>query len=218
MANYSFGPDEYVVLNAQQVHIDAKKSMGIPRDSELMLTNRNIVFPIKGITGKVKDYMVYPLNSIRMVEGKPQCRLDSSTFMEEKLEICTNTGIVRFVFGGLENKKEIRAWINAIYQILLGCDAPDEALGKGRFDSMVDEENIADTFGRIFGSFESAVQKKLNDAAADISMRCPSCNASLKGRPGNTVECPYCGSYSTLPQAYHEAPGQERRLPWNLFS
>ena len=101
------------------------------------------MFPIKGITGKVKDYMVYPLNSIRMVEGKPQCRLDSSTFMEEKLEISTNTG---------------------------------------------------------------------------ISMRCPSCNASLKGRPGNTVECPYCGSYSTLPQAYHEAPGQERRLPWNLFS
>jgi NSS family neurotransmitter:Na+ symporter len=51
--------------------------------------------------------------------------------MEEKLEISTSTGIVRFVFGGVENKKEIRAWINAIYQILLGCDAPEEALGKG---------------------------------------------------------------------------------------
>jgi hypothetical protein len=56
MAQYAFDTDEYVVLNAQQVHIDTKKSFGIPRDSELMLTNRNIVFPIKGITGKVKDY------------------------------------------------------------------------------------------------------------------------------------------------------------------
>lgn len=106
MAQYAFGTDEYVVLNAQQVHIDTKKSFGIPRDSELMLTNRNIVFPIKGLTGKVKDYQVFPLSDIRIVDGKPQCRLDSSQFMEEKLEISTSTGIVRFVFGGVENKKE----------------------------------------------------------------------------------------------------------------
>ena len=166
-----------------------------------MLTNRNIVFPIKGLVGKVKDYQVYPLSSIRIVDGRPQCRLDTSEFMEAKLEVSTNAGIVKFVSGGLENKKEVRAWINAIYQILIGCDAPEEALGKGRFESMVDEENIADAFGRIFGSFESAVQKKRNAAAADVSMRCPSCNASLRGRPGDTVSCPYCGSYATLPQA-----------------
>ena len=217
MAQYTFGTDEYVVLSAQQVHIDTKKSFGIPRDSELTLTNHNIVLPIKGITGKVKDYQVFPLSDIRIVDGKPQCRLDSSEFMEEKLEISTNTGIVRFVFGGVENKKEIRAWINAIYQIRRGCDAPGEVLGKGRFESMIDEENIADAFGRVFGSFQSAVQKKRNEAASDVSTRCPSCNASIKGRPGATVECPYCGSFTTLPQAYDDGPTQGKFSPFDLL-
>ena len=44
--------------------------------------------------------------------------------------------------------------------------------------------------------------RKRNEAAADVSMRRPSCNASLKGRPGDTVPCPYCSSYVTLPQVY----------------
>jgi len=202
MAQYAFGPDEYVVLSAQQVHLDKKKSIGIPRDSELMLTNYNIVYPIKGLTGKVKSYEVYPLSDIRIVNDRPQCRLDTSEFMEVKLELSMNTGLVSFVFGGVENKKEVRAWINAIYQILVGCDAPDEVLGRGKFESMIDEENIADAFGRIFGSFEGALQRKRNEAAADVSMRCPSCNASVKGRPGETVACPYCGTYVSLPQAY----------------
>ena len=128
MAQYAFAPDEYVVLSAQQVHVDAKKSFGMSRDSELMLTNRNIVLPVKGLTGKVKDYEVYPPSSIRLIDGKPQCCLDKSEFMEVKHEISTSAGLVRFVFGGIDNKKEVRAWVNAIYQILAGCDAPEEGL------------------------------------------------------------------------------------------
>lgn len=198
MASYAFADDEYVVLKAQEVRPDEGKSFSIPRGSELMLTNRNIVFPRKGITGKVKGYDVYPLSSIRMVDGKPQCRLDTSDFMDVKLEVSLNDRLVSFVFGGLDGKKEIREWINAIYQILLGSDAPEEALGKGKFESLVDEENIADTFGRVFGSFENAFQRKRAEAASDVAGRCPSCNASLKGRPGETVSCPYCGTYVTL--------------------
>ena len=202
MAEYEFAPDEYVVLNAHQVSLGAKKALPMPRNGELMLTNHNIVFPVKGLTGKVKSYNVYPLSDIRIVGGKPQCRLDTSEFMTAKLEVSMNSGIVSFAFDSLENKKEIRTWINAIYQILVGCDAPEEVLGKGEFESFIDEENVADLFGRVFGSFENAVMRKRAEASPDVSMRCPSCNASLKGRPGDTVACPYCGSYATLPQNY----------------
>ncbi|MBQ9002028.1 MAG: hypothetical protein IJ087_09260 [Eggerthellaceae bacterium] len=202
MAEYAFAPDEYVVLKAQEVRLDEGKSFSVPRPGELMLTNRNIVLPRKGLTGKVKGYEVYPLADIRLVNGAPQCRLDTSDFMDVKLEIALRDRLVTFVFGGLDGKKEVRAWINAIYQILLGQDAPEEALGKGKFESLFDEENIADAVGRVYGSFENAFQRKRNEAAADVSMRCPSCNASLKGRPGATVACPYCGSYVTLPQVY----------------
>lgn len=198
MAGYAFEADEYVVLKAQEVRLDGGKGFSVSRGSELMLTNRNIVLPRKGLTGKVKGYDVYPLANIRLVDGKPQCRLDTSDFMDVKLEVALKDGLVTFVFGGLDGKKEIRAWINAIYQLLVGSDAPEEALGKGKFDSLMDEENIADTFGRVFGSFENAFQRKRAEAASDVAGRCPSCNASLKGRPGETIACPYCGTYVTL--------------------
>ncbi len=205
MAEYAFGADEYVVMKAQEVTPDGKKGLSSMRPSELILTNLNIVLPVKGLTGKVKGYEVYPLSDIRIVDGRPQCRLDKSDFMDVKLELSMNRGLVSFKFGGLEGKKEIRTWINAIYQLLVGHDAPEDAVGKGRFESMFDEENVADTFGRMFGAFEGAFegafQKRRDTRAADVSMRCPSCNASIKGRPGETIECPYCGTYVTLPHA-----------------
>lgn len=208
MAEYAFGADEYVVMKAQEITPDAKKGLSSMRASELILTNHNIVLPVKGLTGKVKGYEVYPLRDIRIVDGRPQCRLDKSDFMDVKLELSMNQGLVSFKFGSLDNKKEVRAWINAIYQLLVGHDAPEEAMGKGRFESMFDEfdeENVADTFGRMIGTFEGAFegafQKRRDTNAADVSTRCPSCNASVKGRPGETAQCPYCGSYVTLPHA-----------------
>lgn len=198
MSSYEFAQDEYVVLKAQEVHLDGGKGFSVPRGGELMLTNRNIVCPRKGLTGKVKGYDVFPLANIRIVNGLPQCRLDTSDFMDVKLEVSFNDGLVTFVFGSLDGKKEIRSWINAIHQILLGQDAPEEALGKGKFESFMDEENLADTFGRVFGTFENAFQRKRAEAASDVAGRCPSCNASLKGRPGATIACPYCGTYVTL--------------------
>ena len=206
MAEYSFGADEYVVMKAQEVSLDSKKGLAaMGRGSELILTNRNIVLPIKGITGKVKGFEVYPLDDIRIVDGRPQCRLDTSEFMEAKLELSMNRGLVSFKFGSLDNKKEIRTWINEIYKLVVGHDAPEDAMGKGRFESLLDEENIADTFGRVVGAFEGAFEgafhKRRDKKAADVSVRCPSCNASVKGRPGETMECPYCGSYITMPHA-----------------
>lgn len=198
MQGYAFEADETIVLKAQEVRLDGGKSFSMTRGGELMLTNRNIILPRTGFTGKVKGYDVFPLSDIRIVDGKPQCRLDTSDFMDVKLEVAMNSGVVSFVFGSLDGKKEIRAWINAIYQILVGHDAPEETLGKGKFESFMDEENIADTFGRVFGSFENAFQRKRAEAAGDIAGRCPSCNASVKGRAGETMTCPYCGSYITL--------------------
>lgn len=198
MADYQFAHDEYVVLKAQEVRLDSKKAFSSPRPSELMLTNHNIVMPRRGLTGKVKGYDVYPLANIRIVDGKPQCRLDTSDFMETKLEVSFVDQLVSFEFGSLEAKREIREWINSIYQILLGVDAPEEAFGKGKFESFFEEENIADMAGRVFGSFENAFQRKRAEAASDVSGRCPSCDASVKGRPGETITCPFCGGYVTL--------------------
>ena len=36
------------------------------------------------------------------------------------------------------------------------------------------------------------------DSDKILSAKCPSCGASVKGKAGETVECPYCGNYYTF--------------------
>ena len=197
MAEYQFGSDEKVVLRAQQVALDGKKSMA-GMNAELILTNQNIVYPNKNMFGKVKGYHVWPLSSIRIVDGVPQCRLDSSEFMAHKLEISFETELVAFVFNSLEAKKEVRQWVNEISLLLVGSEAPEENLRATGVGAFTDSDAIAETFGSLFGSFENALSRKQAEAAPEVAARCPSCNASVKGKQGTVVTCPFCGSHVNM--------------------
>ncbi len=197
VAGYQFGPQEKVVLRAQDVKVDGNSSF-FSSSAELILTNHNIVFPRKGMFGKVKGYHTWPLSSIRMVDGVPQCRLDSSEFMAHKLEVSFNDGLVSFEFGSLDAKKEVRQWVNEICVLLTGVQAPEENLRSTGAGAFADGDSVAETFGGIFGSFESAFNRKMAEAEPEVACRCPSCNASVKGRRGTTVVCPYCESNVTI--------------------
>ncbi len=199
MAGYAFGPDETVVLRAQDVKIDGDSSFfSSTSGSELMLTNQNIVYPHKGVFGKVKRYSVWPLSSIRIIDGTPQCRLDSSEFMEHKLEISFQDELVSFVFGSLEAKKEVRSWVNQINLLLVGHEASEENLRSTGAGAFTDIDSVAETFGSIFGSFENALARKRAEEAPIVARYCPSCNASIKGRLGTTITCPYCDANVTI--------------------
>lgn len=197
VAGYQFGPNERVVLRAQDVKIDGDSSF-FSSESELMLTSENIVYPVKGMFGKVKGYETWPLSSIRIVDGVPQCRLDTSEFMEDKLEISFKDELVTFVFGSLESKKEVRSWINEISLLLVGNEATEDNLRATGIGAFTDTDSIAETVGSIFGAFNNALSRKRAQAAPEVAARCPSCDASLKGKRGTTVTCTYCGSHVTI--------------------
>ncbi|MDO4797974.1 MAG: hypothetical protein Q4A01_08140 [Coriobacteriales bacterium] len=163
-----------------------------------MLTNQNIVYAQRGMFGKAKGYHAWPLSSIRIVDGIPQCRLDSSEFMEHKLEVSLQNELVSFVFGSLEAKKEVRSWVNEISLLLVGHEAPEENLRATGVGAFTDGDAVAETFGSIFGSFENALTRKRAEEAPVVARRCPSCNASVKGRIGTTVTCPFCESHVTI--------------------
>lgn len=197
MAGYRFDSDEKVVLRAQDVKIDNDSSL-FPRGSELILTNKNIVYPRKGLLGKVKGYDTWPLTSIRMLDGVPQCRLDSSEFMAYKLEVSFRDELVSFVFGSLEAKKEVRSWVNEINVILTGSEATEESLRSTGAGAFTDGDAVAETFGNILGAFEGALSRRRAESEPVVACRCPSCNASVKGRRGTTVTCPYCDTHVTI--------------------
>ncbi len=200
MAGYQFEPDETVVLRAQDVGREGgAKALSMFKNAELLLTNKNIVYPRKNMFGKIKDYEVHPLSDIRIVDGVVQCRLDSSEFMTHKLEISFTNELVKYVFGGLEPKAEVRSWIDQINLLLVGHEANAEQLKATGIGALADGDNMGDMAGRILGSFNNALNRKRAQGAPVVAHRCPSCNASLEGKRGSTVVCPYCESNVTIP-------------------
>ena len=205
MADYVLAEDEYVVLRELRVKVDTGKKFSMPHESDLMLTNRNIVLFVKGMLGKVKRCEVYPLDQIRVLDGRPQCRLDTSEFMVDKLEISFRDKVVLFAFDDLDAKQHIRMWVNEIYKLLTGSDAPREVLSStglaGSIEgitSSIDLEGVAEAMGKVYGSFHNAVDAKAAQAAPLVACRCPSCNASIKGRRGETIQCPFCDTNITV--------------------
>ncbi|MBO7674706.1 MAG: hypothetical protein J6S63_06815 [Atopobiaceae bacterium] len=198
MAGYAFAPDEKVILRAQEVSAGKAGPMSSMTRSELTLTNHNIVYKRKGMFGKVKGYDVYPLSSIRIVDGQPQCRLDTSEFMTYKLELSLTDELVTFTFESLEAKKEVRAWVNQITQLLVGHEAEEDNLRATGVEAFAESTAVAESFGKIFGAFDNAFTRAKSKTAPVIACRCPSCNASVKGKVGTTITCPYCESNVTI--------------------
>ena len=199
MVGYEFGQDETVVLRTREVRVEGDAPRFRPTATgELMLTNKNIVFPRKSMFGKVKSYRVWPLSGIRVVDGVPQCRLDSSEFMAHKLEISFQDELVSFAFESLEAKREVRSWVNQISVLLVGREASEENLRATGVGAFTDVDSVAETFGTVLGSFGNAFARRRAKEAPVVSARCPSCNASVKGRRGSTVTCPYCESHITI--------------------
>ena len=200
VAGYHFAPDERVILRAREVKIEGDSSLfSSTTTSELMLTNLNIIYPRKGMFGKVKGYNTWPLSSIRVIDGVPQCRLDTSEFMESKLEISFQNELVSFGFESLDAKKEVRSRVNEISRILVGHEAEEENLRATGVGAFAELDSVAETIGGIFGAFDTALTRKRAKSAPVIAYRCPSCNASIKGQRGTTVTCPYCDSNVTIP-------------------
>lgn len=204
---YELGPDERIVLKAHEVEIDGGKSMFGSR-AELMLTSQNIVYPQKNMLGKIKGYHVWPLSDIRVIDGVAQCRLDSSEFMEHKLEVSFTHETVSFKFKSLENKKEVRAWVEEINQLVTGHSAPKENLKSAGLDAFMESDKFFDTVGNVLGTVEGvyeevveAPKRKYKEKFLDhtASVACPSCGASLEGQEGSAVTCPFCHTQVTIP-------------------
>ena len=190
--DYRMGDDEYVVCVAHEVHLDERKAFSMPKEGELTLTNENIVYVVRGMLGKTKRQEVYPLSGIRLHEGLPLVRLDTSEFMTDKLEITFESGVVRFVFGGVESRHEVRTWVTEISRLIAGDEAADE-VAHAAHKTM--GERFDDAFDRLMGVAENAMEREIDPVRA---VRCPSCNASLEGHVGETITCPYCGAHITV--------------------
>ena len=89
-----------------------------------------------------------------------------------------------------EWESDAQKWADKVTEVITGVKVQrDEYAWVGETLAMADSvnstiRNLRKTFG-----IRSDEQ---------VSIKCPSCGATLTGTEGETVKCPYCGTFTTL--------------------
>lgn len=156
-------------------------------NNELVLTNKNLILVKKGLFGDTEEVVKYPLSDIRVVNGEVQAKLGRPDNMTYTLDVYFNKGMESFRF---EWESDAQKWADKVTEVITGVKVQrDEYAWVGETLAMADSvnstiRNLKKTFG-----IRSDEQ---------VSIKCPSCGATLTGTEGETVKCPYCGTFTTL--------------------
>ena len=189
MNEFTLLPGESVIKRCDEVSL---KGMNPPvgKKDILILTNQYLVCIQRSILGKVKNVERYPLSDIVMTNGAPQVKLGKLN-MNSTVDIYLKTGQLRIQMVWDSDAKE---WVDAITEVLTGVKVER----KGFMDDPFLTEGflkMADNVDKAMGKFRKAFGIK---STAQASGKCPGCGAPISGTEGETVQCPYCGTYYTF--------------------
>ncbi len=185
MANYELMSDEIILLQSQNAA--SEKSLG---GSEIILTDKRIIFISKGFFGKVKGVEYYPLDQISIFAGEPRIECIHETGIYQ-LRIGFKSAIKTFNIDD-GSKKTINLWANTVYKALTGKDSPNLSAAPESFLSGVGV--VADTLKGTIDTFKKSFGNKIQQVIEQVSCNCPSCGHRIAGFKGQKVKCPYCGT------------------------
>ena len=184
--------DEQITLNPGETVIKNSPEIGyggsLSRDnSELILTNQSIILKRRNLFGKVTEIKRFPLSDITVSNNQAQVRLGKKDIVTPTLDIYFTTGRESFRFTWEDDVKE---WANEINRLVTGQQDIYEIK-----DWAEDMEHIASAIDGSIRKVKRAFGIKETEV---VSCKCPACGASISGILGETVQCPYCGSYHTF--------------------
>ena len=178
-------------LNADETVVDRMSKVGyggfFSGNNDLVLTNQNIILIKKGLFGDTQDVVKFPLSDLRVVNGEVQAKLGRPDNVTYTLDLYFDKGMESFSF---EWKDDVLKWIDKITEVITGVKVErDEFAWVGETLAMADSVN----------STIKNLKKTLGIKSTEqVSIKCPSCGATLTGLEGETVKCPYCGTFTTL--------------------
>ena len=184
---YALQPNEVVILKDENV-----KHGGSSYTDELILTNLNLLVVKKGMFGRSKGVLTFPLDQIKVYDGQAQAVIGKAVNGTAALEVYFLNGQERFGFqsGG---KKKVTEWIVRINEIVTGEKASRPQAGM----AIPGAELVAGVLKDTLGVFTAKLGSKSN-APVKVAGRCAACGAPLEGFQGQTVTCQYCGSTQQL--------------------
>ena len=189
--DYNLLPNEAIVLKNESVYHPVENKIG--ELGELVLTNLNAIYIRKGFFGGTKEILKYPLNQIKILDGKPQVIIGKSSNGFYQIELYLKNGQEFFAFNTL-GKKEALKWLDKISEILTGHIADIDSSERSYIPGI---DVVADTLKNTIGTFKGAFGAK-DKEKENVTSRCISCRAPLSGVKGQIIKCKYCDTEQSL--------------------
>lgn len=178
-------PEECVLLKNENVSYGSGLAKS---ESDLILTNKAIIFVKKGLLGVGKNQLRFPLEKIKIYENKAQAMEGKTSTGEPALDIYFLDGQENF---GFKNKKDISTWIKKINELLVK-DKKDES-DENKNPVIPGTEFIAKTLKNTIDSCSDILGFKKKNVK--ITINCPNCGATVTGTKGESEPCPFCDCY-----------------------
>ena len=176
--------NEVVIKRADRVGYGKKG----PENGELILTNTALIYIKKNLFGKQKEVIRLPFADIRTIDGRPQIQASNPDNFTPLMDVYIQGEIVSFKFVFDQYAEE---WAADVTGQITGI--PVEK--KGDFDWVGDLVGMADSVSEGIHKMKSALGIRSTE---QVSGKCTGCGASISGIRGESIQCPYCGTYTTL--------------------
>lgn len=188
---YELQAGEAVILK------DARVKYGGLWDShtdDLMLTSFNLVLTERGIFGNIKGVLVFPLNQIKIHDGRAQALHGVEFNGSSVLDIYFASSQERFGFrsGG---SATVKMWAAKINEVVTGTPTVPEQ------DTPVNSSTqlLADVLHNSVSMFKAKLNlPETNSSGPQASGKCRGCGAPLVGIQGQMIKCDYCWSPQQL--------------------
>ncbi len=187
MAGYNLQPNEALVLKADGVQHGTGFMAGYT--DELVLTSLNLVVIKKGTFGNTKGVRVFPVNEIKIFNGRAQAVAGKQAQGRPALDVYFVQGHEQFEFRS-SDKALVPTWVAKINEVVTGQETP-VVMPSSR------AEQAAGAVMDTLGAFKARLGSK-TEAPVQVSAKCTGCGAPGAGSRGSSITCEYCGTVQHL--------------------
>ena len=177
MEVFDLDVDEAVILREEEVCV------GSSGNADLILTNKNIIQVNRGFWGGTKDSIKYPLENLKVLNGKANVRIGKSRSDAKQLELYFVDCEKYYQFNHAFSE---RNWAREIVKAHKNRMATIENEQKAKCEKHSIFQSISGTIGSVKDAFFA------RKVQTQKICKCPKCGAELIGVKGMEVQCSYC--------------------------
>lgn len=191
MAGYHIQPDDVLIHRVQSVAHGAKLSKF---QHELFLYDKKILLHVKNRRGRTQHSLVFPLDRIKQVHGKPHAVVGREGQLGT-LDVHFQHGVEHFRFL---KATDAATFEKRIYETVTGIPLPKTPLIFGS-EALTDSvRQTVGAFKSLFGIHPKSADPQTRVAPVKVAGDCVSCGAPLAGFRGRRIVCEYCDTTNLL--------------------